>query len=103
MTAPRATHTFDDVDSSIEFLKRTRNELRSLLMVRVWKDRLQVFDINQDFFEVTGVGYESNDIVPLLDHVNTAYNPKTIHDPTDDEYKQFKTGRRRPWAVDRVM
>jgi hypothetical protein len=29
-----------------------------------------------------------------------AFNPRTIHEATDDEYK---TGRRHPWAKDRVM
>jgi hypothetical protein len=35
--------------------------------------------------------------------VNTAFNPETIHNPIDLEYKEFKTGRRRAWAEDRVM
>jgi hypothetical protein len=35
--------------------------------------------------------------------VNAAFDPATIHDPTDAEYKEFLTGRRFPWAHDRVM
>jgi hypothetical protein len=35
--------------------------------------------------------------------VNAAYNPETVHRPTDAEYKELKTGRRHPWAEDRVM
>ena len=34
---------------------------------------------------------------------NVAFDPATIHDPTDAEYKEFLTGRRFPWAHDRVM
>jgi hypothetical protein len=35
--------------------------------------------------------------------VNTVYNRDTIHDPIAEPYKEFKTGRRYPWAQDRVM
>ena len=105
MDAPLATHLYvsGGVDAAIEFLKRTRWELRNLRMVRIWKDRLRVYDVNQDCFEVQGIGYADPDIIPLLRLVNTAYNPQTIHEPTDEEFKEFKTGRRHPWAEDRVM
>jgi hypothetical protein len=105
MTAPLATHDYTPggVTAALEFLKRTRAELRTLRKVRIWKDRLHVYDINGDFFEVRGVGYGDADIIPLLDSVNTAYNRETIHAPLDDDYKEFKTGRRYPWAADRVM
>ncbi len=88
---------------ALEFLKRTRSELRMLRMVRVWQDRLQVFDINHDSFEICGLGYPNADVIPVLDAVNTAYKRELIHQPTEDEYKEFKTGRRYPWAADRVM
>ena len=105
MDAPLATHLYASggVDAAIEFLKRTRWELRNLRMVRIWKDRLRVYDVNQDCFEVQGIGYADPDIIPLLRLVNTAYNPQTIHEPTEEEFKEFKTGRRHPWAEDRVM
>lgn len=105
MNPPLATHDYipDGLDAAVEFLKRTRWELRNLRRVRVWKDRLEVFDVNSDIFEVRGIGYLDADIVPLLRLVNTAYNPETIHDPIDQDYKEFKTGRRHPWAEDRVM
>ena len=72
-------------------------------MVRVWVDRVQVFDVNHDDFEIGGLGYGDEAICDVLDAVNTAYNRETIHEPTDDPYKEFKTGRRYPWARDRVM
>ncbi len=105
MTAPRATHDFTPggLPAALEFLKRTRNELRMLRRVRVWKDRFHVIDINQDYFEVRGVGYPDADIVPLLQNLNTAFNPETIHGETDAEYKEFGAGKRYPWAYDRVM
>lgn len=91
------------LDDVLEFLKRTRNELRELRKVRVWSDRLQVFDVNGDFFEVHGLGYPHDDIVPVLHAVNTAFKPDQIHKLIEREYKEFKTGRRYPWAQDRVM
>ena len=102
---PLASFEFQDgeVDKVLEFLKRTRSELRMLRMVRVWRDRVQVLDINGDLFEVRGLGYPDPDVVPVLDAINTAYKRKLIHQPTDDDYKQFKTGRRYAWAADRVM
>jgi hypothetical protein len=105
MDAPLATHVFvsGDVAAAVEFLKRTRWELRSLRFVRIWKDRLRIYDINQDCFEVQGIGYGDPDIIPLLRLINTAYNPQTIHEATDEEYKELMTGRRHPWAEDRVM
>ena len=105
MSAPLATHDYvgGKLDAALEFLKRTRSELRQLRMVRLWKDKLHIIDVNKDYFEVRGIGYVDADIVPLLKSINTAYNPATIHEPTDDEYKEFATGRRHPWAEDRVM
>ncbi len=96
-------HTKGEVNQTIEFLKRTRFELRELRKVRVWKDKFVIYDINGDSFEVRQVGYPDPDIQPLLNHINTAYNPDTIHEETTEEFKEFKTGRRRPWAEDRVM
>jgi hypothetical protein len=105
VSPPLAIHDYvpGALDAAIEFLKRTRSELRMLRKVRLWKDRLQVIDVNKDYFEIRGIGYPDPDIIPLLDNVNTAYNPETLHSPTDAEYKEFDTGRRRPWAEDRVM
>ncbi len=91
------------LDAALEFLKRTRNELRTIRMVRVWKDRVQVIDVNHDFFEVRGLGYQDADIIPLLQNLNTAFNPETIHNEIDVDYKEFGAGNRYPWAHDRVM
>jgi hypothetical protein len=96
-------HTPGQVDATLEFLKRTRSELRQLRRVKVWKDKFHVIDVNKDYFEILGVGYPDPDIVPVLRAVNTAFDPKAIHNPTDLEYKEFDTGRRHPWAEDRVM
>ncbi|HZT81624.1 MAG TPA: hypothetical protein VFA26_15465 [Gemmataceae bacterium] len=105
MNAPLATHDYaaGGLSAALEFIKRTRSELRTLRKVRVWPDRLHIIDVNKDYFEVRGIGYADPDIVPLLRSVNTAFNPKTIHDPISAEYKEFDTGRRHPWAEDRVM
>jgi hypothetical protein len=91
------------VNAVLEFLKRTRSELRMLRKAFVFRDKVQVFDVNGDWFEVTGVGYPDPDVVPVLDAVNTAFNRETIHKSTTDQYKEFKTGRRYTWAADRVM
>jgi hypothetical protein len=102
---PRATFGFAPgrLADALDFLKRTRSELRNLRMVRVWNDRLQVFDVNHDYFEVRGVGYRDADIVPLLEMVNTNFKPEQIHAPVASPYKEFLTGRRYPWAHDRVL
>lgn len=93
----------DNLDDALRFLKRTRDELRELRMVRVWPDRLQVFDVNLDIFEIRGIGYPDAEVVALLDAVNAVYKKDAIHSPAPGEYKEFKTGRRYPWAQDRVM
>lgn len=105
MSEPLAIHDFTPgaVEAALEFIKRTRWELRELRFIRVFPDRLQIFDINRDFFEIRGIGYSHADIVPLLRAVNAAFDPKTIHEPTHLEYKEMKTGRRYTWAQDRVM
>jgi hypothetical protein len=105
MIAPLATHDYTPggLEAAREFIKRTRSELRQLRRVRVWRDRFQIIDVNKDYFEIRGLGYADPDIVPLLRMINTAYNPETLHTPIDAEYKEFDTGRRHPWAEDRVM
>ncbi len=103
--SPRAVHEFAsaDLQSALEFLKRTRSELRSLRKVYVWPDRVQVFDVNGDYFEILGLGYSQPEIIPVLRFVNTNFKPESIHNPTDRPYKEFLTGRRHAWAEDRVM
>ena len=102
---PLATLEFDgdNLADALVFLKRTRSELRQLRMVRVWLDRFQVLDVNQDAFEICGIGYADAAICDVLDAVDAVYKPDMIHAPTDEPYKEFKTGRRYPWAYDRVM
>ncbi|MCA9121330.1 MAG: hypothetical protein H6822_17960 [Planctomycetaceae bacterium] len=95
--------TNENVGEVLEFLKRTRVELRTLRKVHVWPDRLRVFDVNGDCFEVTGVGYVDENIRPILDAVHTSYKPESIHNDFAGEYKEFMTGKRHPWAEDRVM
>ena len=105
MSEPKAAHEHiaGGLESSLEFLKRTRGELRILRKAWVWRDRLCVFDVNGDYFEVRGVGYGDADIVPLLRAVNAAFDPETIHQPPPGEYREVATGRRHTWAEDRVM
>ena len=79
------------LDLALEFLKRTRWELRTLRKVHVHRDRVQVYDVNGDFFEVRGVGYPDADVVALLRSVNTAFDPATIHEPTARDFKEFNT------------
>jgi hypothetical protein len=101
----RATHIHEPggLDQTLEFLKRTRSELRQLRRAYAWPDRIHVCDVNRDIFEIVGLGYADPDIIPVFAEVNAAYDPQTIHHPTDAEYKEFNLGRRRPWAEDRVM
>jgi hypothetical protein len=105
MSTPLATHDFNSggVAAALEFIKRTRFELRALRLVRVWTDHIHIFDVNKDYFEIRGLGYPDADVVPVLQAINTAFNPETIHQPIEAEYKEFGTGRRYPWAADRVM
>lgn len=103
MPEPLAIHDFVELPAALEFLKRTRSELRSLRKVHVARDRLQIFDINADYFEVRGIGYADAAMAHLLRAVNTAFDPATIHEPTHLDFKEYKTGRRHPWAEDRVM
>jgi len=71
--------------------------------VRVYADRLQVFDVNEDYFEIQGLGFADPDLVPVLQNLNAAYNPETIHAPISEPYKEFGAGKRYTWAHDRVM
>ena len=103
MSDPLESLDYTDLDLALEFLKRTRWELRALRKVHVYRDKVHVFDVNGDSFEVRGIGYPDPDVAPLLRAVNTAFDPKTIHDPPAGEYKEFFTGRRHAWAEDRVM
>lgn len=102
---PLASHDYQagQVAAVLEFLKRTRNELRTLRKVHVYPDKLHVFDVNGDFFQVLGLGYPDADIVPVLQNINTNFKPQFIHNPIEAPYKEFLTGKRYAWAQDRVM
>jgi hypothetical protein len=98
-----ATHDYLDLAAALEFLKRTRSELRQLRKARVWRDRVEVIDVNGDCFELRGVGYPDPDVVALLRAVNAAFDPETIHRPPPGDCREVDTGRRHAWAEDRVM
>jgi hypothetical protein len=91
------------LDDALAFIKRTRSELRQLRFARVGVDFFQVYDVNDDFFEIRGLGYPDPDLVPILKNINAVYNPDTIHEPAAGLYKELKTGKCHPWAEDRVM
>ena len=105
MTTPIATHDFSPggLEPALAFFRRTRNELRTLRKVRISTEWVRLFDINGDFFELRGIGYPDADVVQVLRSFDTPFDPETIHRPTDEQYKEFKTGRRYPWAENRVM
>lgn len=105
MNDPLAVHQYcqGGMDAALEFLKRTRSELRQLRAVRLGRDFFRVHDVNGDSFEILGLGYADPAVIPLLRSINAAYNPATVHQPTEAPYKELKTGRCHPWAEDRVM
>jgi len=105
MTEPIATHDFADggLEAALAFFHRTRNELRTLRKVRVSTKWVRLFDVNGDYFELIGLGYPDQEIIPVLECFDTPFKRESIHNPIDAEYKEFKTGRRYPWAADRVM
>jgi hypothetical protein len=105
MEQPLATHDFADggLEAAVAFFRRARNELRALRKVRVSTTWVRLFDVNGDFFELTGLGYPDAEIVPVLQSFDTPFKPETIHAPIPAPYKEFDTGRRYPWAADRVM
>lgn len=105
MTEPLAVHDFaaGGLEAALAFFRRTRAELRMLRRVRVSTEWVRLFDVNGDYFELRGLGYADADIIPVLNSFNTPFDPESIHDPIDAPCKEFKTGRRYPWAADRVM
>jgi len=73
------------VNEVLEFLKRTRSELRMLRKAYVYRDRVQVLDVNGDWFQVNGVGYPDAEVVPGLvvfrfDAPLFLANPRTLRD-----------------------
>jgi hypothetical protein len=104
-SAPLATHHHQsgNLDQTLEFLKRTRSELRQLRCVLAGRSCVRVCDVNGDEFEIVALGYADDDIVPLLKSLSAAYDPQTVHLPAQAEFKEFRLGRCHPWAEDRVM
>jgi hypothetical protein len=105
MQQPLARHDYHDggLEPALAFFRRTRDELRMLRLVRISTEWVRLFDVNGDYFELVGLGYLDPDIVPVLKSFDTPFNPEVIHEKIDGPYKEFKTGRRYPWAADRVM
>ncbi len=86
-----------------DFMQQMRYTFRTQRMVRVYTDRLEVFDVNGDAYEIRGLGYPDADVTAVLDALNAVYRKDVVHAPIDRPYKEFKTGRRYTWANDRVM
>jgi hypothetical protein len=105
MKEPLASHDFCDggLQAALVFFRRTRSELRTLRCVRVSTEWVRLFDVNGNYFELRGLGYPNADVVTVLKSFDTPFDPELIHDPIKGPFKEFKTGRRYPWAADRVM
>jgi len=105
LTPPIAVHDYEPggLDAALTFLKRARYELRQLRRVRAARGLVRIFDVNNDVFEIRGLGYADPDLIPLLKSIGAAFDPNTIHEPAAAEFKEFKTGRCHPWAEDRVL
>ncbi len=104
-TPPIAVHDYEPggLDAALTFLKRARSELRQLRRVRASQDLVRIFDVNNDVFEIRGLGYPNPDLIPLLNSIGAVFDPNTIHEPTTAEFKELKTGRCHPWAEDRIL
>ncbi|REJ89389.1 MAG: hypothetical protein DWQ34_06625 [Planctomycetota bacterium] len=100
---PVVDYTPGKIDEVHAFIRQMRYRFRTQRMVRVWTDRVEVFDVNADAYEIRGLGYPAEEIVQVLDALNAVYRKEAIHEPTENPYKEFKTGRRYTWANDRVM
>ncbi len=96
-------HASGGLAETLDFVRRTRSELRQLRRVYAWIDRLHICDVNRDVFEVIGLGYADPDVIAVFKDINAAYDPRSLHLPTATEYKEFNLGRCHPWAEDRVM
>lgn len=105
MNEPLARHEFSDggLEAALAFFRRTRDELGPLRKVRVSTEWVRLLDVNGDYFELCGIGYPDAEIVPILKSFDTPFDPALIHEPINSAYKEFLTGRRYPWAADRVM
>jgi hypothetical protein len=104
-TPPVAVHAHraGELDATLDFLKQMRYKLRELRLARVGENWVRAIDVNGDFVEITSLGYASTDIIPVLNALNAVFNKDSIHTPITRPYKEFKTGKRRCWAEDRVM
>jgi hypothetical protein len=96
-------HVAGNLEATLDFLKQMRYKLRELRRAQVGEHWLRAFDVNGDFVEIAGVGFVDEEILAVLDALNAVFNRETIHVPTARPHKEFKTGKRRPWAEDRVM
>src|SRR3569623_3272996 len=96
MSAGRVVASFGfksgGLEEALEFLKRLRSELRMVRKVRVYRDRVQIVDVNGDWFEIEGLGYPDAEIVPVLSAVNAAFKRESIHRPTADVFLVFCVG-----------
>jgi hypothetical protein len=96
-------HRAGELDATLDFLKAMRYKLRELRLARVGKNWVRAIDVNGDFVEIPGLGYVDADVIAVLNALNAVFNKDSIHTPITRPYKEFKTGKRRCWAEDRVM
>ncbi len=78
ITPPIAVHDYEPggLDAALTFLKRTRYELRQLRKVRAARDVVRIFDVNNDVFEIRGLGYADPDLIPMLEEHQRRFRPE---------------------------
>jgi hypothetical protein len=71
--------------------------------VRVERGRTAIIDINRDEFVVDGLGYGDENLIPLLQNLGAAFDPKELRRLGKDEsaVREFALSRAWAWGAER--
>ena len=108
-TEPLAIHEHQagELGKTLDFLEDEESELLWLgrhfgRKARLWKDKLQVIDVNGKFIEVRGLAGLHDDVKAILGRWGARHEPGTVHELPADGYREFWQIGEAPWPSDEL-
>ena len=99
------TYRYDPAEPDVirRILLAQRRGFNTANRVRIERGRTSILDINGDSFVVEGLGYGDENLIPLLESLGTAFNPKELRRLGREESttREYPLSRAWAWGAER--
>ena len=93
-----------DPDAALKHIRVNRESFRALRRIVLGPERATVFDINNDAFQIDGIGWKTEGVRRFLQGLGASFDPTQVDvPPISGDSKEFKVVKSDPWGHDRIL